>query len=117
MPGAPSRRRWALALVYGFLLTYLGFVLFPLVWLLLSSFKTRADALALPPQIIFIPTFEAYEKLFTAGILMPFGNSMFVAFTNIAKKAFLGVPVVCSRNESGRGESCDASFWVLSTRM
>ena len=117
MPGAPSRRRWALALVYGFLLTYLGFVLFPLVWLLLSSFKTRADALALPPQIIFIPTFEAYEKLFTAGILMPFGNSMFVAFTNIATALVLGVPAAYALARMQGGAKQHLSFWVLSTRM
>ncbi len=114
---ARARRRGALVLVYGFLLTYLVFVLFPVAWLFLSSFKTRAEALSLPPRVIFTPTFEAYEKLLTAGILLPFGNSMFVAFSNILVALLLGVPAAYMLARMQGGAKQNLSFWVLSTRM
>ena len=65
----------------------LVFVLFPLVWLALGSFKTRHDALSLPPRIIFEPTFEAYAKIVAGGFLRAFGNSLTIALTNVVAGA------------------------------
>ena len=43
-----------------------GIVYFiPVIWMLLAAFKTRPDALAVPPKLIFHPTFEHYRSLFT----------------------------------------------------
>lgn len=114
---ARARRRVTTVLVYAFLLGYLVFVLFPLVWLLLSSFKTRQDALALPPRLVFTPTWEAWEKLFTAGILQPFGNSLLVALTNIVVALALAVPAAYTLARMRGPAKEQLSFWVLSTRM
>ena len=38
---------------------------FPVVWMLLAAVKTRPDALAVPPKLIFRPTLEHYRSLFT----------------------------------------------------
>ena len=44
----------------------LGLVYFiPVVWMLLAAIKTRQDALATPPKLIFTPTFEHFRALFT----------------------------------------------------
>lgn len=110
-------RRARAGLLYMFLLTYLTFVLSPLAWLLLSSFKTRPDALALPPRVIFTPTLEAWEKVFTAGILQPFGNGLFVALTNIVVALVLGVPAAYTLARMRGSAKENLSFWVLSTRM
>ena len=71
--GATSARAAAAAvgavLRIAFLAATLVFVLFPLVWLALGSFKTRHDALSLPPRIIFDPTFEAYAKIVAGGFI------------------------------------------------
>jgi ABC-type glycerol-3-phosphate transport system permease component len=114
---ARARRMYAAVLVYGFLVSYLIFVLFPLFWLMISSLKTRQDALALPPRLIFTPTWDAWEKVFTAGILQPFGNSFFVAITNIVIALVLAVPAAyaLARMRGPRKERL--SFWILSTRM
>lgn len=109
--------RWTLIPVYSFLLSYLGFVLLPLFWLILSSFKARPDALAVPPRVFFTPTYEAYEKLFSAGVLKPFANSMFVACTNILMALLLGTPAAYALARMQGPLKHHISFWVLSTRM
>jgi len=37
---------------------------FPVVWMILAAFKSRPDALATPPKLIFTPTLEHYWSLF-----------------------------------------------------
>jgi multiple sugar transport system permease protein len=37
----------------------------PLVWIILTGFKTPADAISYPPKIVFTPTVEGYCNLFT----------------------------------------------------
>lgn len=111
------RWRWGAIIAYAFLGVYLVFVLFPVIWLVLSSFKTRADALALPPQIIFTPTFDAYEKLFTGGILVSFGNSLLVGMTNIVTALVLAIPAGYALARMSGPVKQNLSFWVLSTRM
>jgi ABC-type glycerol-3-phosphate transport system permease component len=114
---ARARRMYAGVLVYGFLISYLIFVLFPLFWLMISSLKTRQDALALPPRLIFAPTWDAWEKVFTAGILQPFGNSFFVAITNIVIALVLAVPAAYALARMRGRRKEQLSFWILSTRM
>lgn len=111
------RWRWGAIIAYAFLGVYLIFVLFPVIWLVLSSFKTRADALALPPQVIFTPTFDAYEKLFTGGILVSFGNSLLVGMTNIVTALVLAIPAGYALARMSGPVKQNLSFWVLSTRM
>lgn len=55
-------------------------VLLPLIWVLLTSFKTRAEAYVIPPKLIFQPTLDNYKALVDK---YPFGryflNSLTVA--------------------------------------
>jgi multiple sugar transport system permease protein len=37
----------------------------PLVWIVLTGFKTPADAISYPPKVVFTPTVEGYCNLFT----------------------------------------------------
>ena len=37
----------------------------PLVWILLTGFKTPSDAVAYPPKVVFEPSLEGYVNLFT----------------------------------------------------
>lgn len=43
------------------------FVLFPLVWVFLMSFKDFRDVIAYPPKFIFEPTFENYTSILFGG--------------------------------------------------
>ncbi len=57
----PLSRRVAGALVIGYALVSM----MPLVWILLTSFKSPSDSIAYPPKVVFEPTVEGYVNLFT----------------------------------------------------
>ncbi len=44
---------------------YALITLLPLVWIVATGFKTSADAIAYPPKVVFEPSLEGYENLFT----------------------------------------------------
>ena len=60
---APSRaaRRVAAVLV----VAYAVITLVPLVWIVLTGFKSPSDAISYPPKLLFEPTLEGYVNLFT----------------------------------------------------
>lgn len=59
-PQASRSRRLASLTVYGLLIAYAVWSLFPVAWVALTSFKTNVQALAIPPQLIFEPTLANY---------------------------------------------------------
>lgn len=59
------------------LLVILAFLLFPLIWMLLTSFKTNMEAYSYPPTFLpKSPSFQAYVNLFTKN------NDFFVYYKN-----------------------------------
>jgi multiple sugar transport system permease protein len=80
-----------------------GLVYFvPVVWMLLAGIKTRQDALAVPPKLIFSPTFEHYRSLFTGftsdgkqvfstGFETYVFNSVFIAGASVLLALALGL--------------------------
>jgi multiple sugar transport system permease protein len=54
----------AQAIVYVCLGLYALWSLFPILWVLLISLKTSAEALVVPPQLIFRPTLANYRQVF-----------------------------------------------------
>ncbi len=48
-----------------FVILYALVSLIPIVWIVLTSFKTPPDAIAYPPKVLFQPTLEGYVNLFT----------------------------------------------------
>ena len=59
----PSRRSRRIAAVLVTL--YALIALIPLLWILLTGFKSPSDSIAYPPKVIFEPTLEGYVNLFT----------------------------------------------------
>jgi len=54
--------RW----VAGFLVALYALVaIVPLVWIILTGFKTPADSISYPPKVVFTPSVEGYCNLFT----------------------------------------------------
>ena len=52
----------------------------PIAWIVMSSFKTRSDILAVPPKFVFSPTLENYEALFSRSeIFVQIGNSILLS--------------------------------------
>lgn len=90
----------------------------PYVWILLTSFKSRLDALADVPVWVFTPTFEHYPEVFlNKGFLPLVWNSVFVATATTALSLLFGVPAayVFARHEFAGKE--DLFFFFLTTRM
>jgi multiple sugar transport system permease protein len=59
----PSATTKSVAGVIVILYTLLSLI--PIVWIVLTSFKSPPDAIAYPPEVVFKPTLEGYVNLFT----------------------------------------------------
>ena len=46
-------------------LVYVVVTLIPLVWIVMTSFKSPPDSISYPPKVVFEPTLEGYCNLFT----------------------------------------------------
>jgi multiple sugar transport system permease protein len=61
---------WAISLIF----------FAPIAWIVLASFKTRSDILAMPPKLIFTPTLENYVDLFNRqSLFLQIGNSILLS--------------------------------------
>jgi len=114
-PGALARRL-ALAAVAGLLLSVWAF---PVLWALLTSFKSERDVLAYPPVWWFEPTLEHYrEVLFGASSILPnLWSSVVVASVTTVGTMLLALPAayaVARLRYPGRRAS---GFYVLATQM
>jgi sorbitol/mannitol transport system permease protein len=79
-PATVGERRWVNT-AFGLLAWVVGLIyFFPVFWMVLSSFKTEADANT-SPKLFFHPTLDRYDEVTkSAGGLLSFGE----AFTNSA---------------------------------
>ena len=86
-PGS-GQRPAATVLRYVLLIGLALLFISPLIFMIVTSFKTRADATAVPPQWIPNPfTTQAYESIFSAQgtpVLRWFANSLIAALANAA---------------------------------
>ncbi len=123
-PRSAYLTRW---FILALLAAYTFYNLGPILWLLVSSFKGRADLFAMPPVWIFDIDTSGYESVFgvgaAAGTASAYGvvdaliNSVVVSSIGTVMAVFLGTLAgyVCSRYDfRGKG---DFLFFVLSTRM
>lgn len=68
--------------------------IFPLIWLLSISLKTEIEAFALPPPLIFTPTFENYKQVFwyNPQLMRDLQNSVVVALSATLLGLAIAVP-------------------------
>ncbi|MCC7024845.1 MAG: carbohydrate ABC transporter permease [Thermomicrobiales bacterium] len=116
---SPRRRhRFGDALWNLLVLLVLVVFLFPIVMILMTSLKSRADALAVPPVWIFAPTFSNYTDVFQK---YPFAaylrNSVVVATCNTALALLIGVPAAYALARFRFRGNNHVQFWILSQRM
>ena len=91
--------RNALKLI-GIAIKYTVFVLmiltwaFPVLWVILTSFKVRTDIFTLPPKIFFNPTVEHYIEAFIRSSDIAFGtfNSIVIATVTTILTLLVAVP-------------------------
>jgi multiple sugar transport system permease protein len=94
--------------------------LFPIVWILMASFKTRVQNFALPPLFVFTPTIENYVDLLRSqnpNFSMNYLNSFIIAITSTVISVALGSMAAYgfSRYTIKGGEFLFG--WILSLRF
>ena len=111
-----AARRVALAAVAGIVLAVWAF---PVVWGLLTSFKSERDVLAYPPVWLFKPTLDNYrEVLFGASSILPNLWSSFVVATLATLLTMLfAVPAAYAMARLRYPGKRGAGFYVLATQM
>ena len=102
------------------LLTYVIalFVFFPILWTVLTAFKSEADAAAIPPVFLFSVTLDNFRAVFDANYFSFFQNTVWLAGGSTLLALLIGLPAAYSLafNPSTKYTPKVLS-WVLSTKM
>ncbi|MDQ3613841.1 MAG: carbohydrate ABC transporter permease [Chloroflexota bacterium] len=92
-------------------------VFFPVFYMVITSFKFEPAAVALPPQLIFNPTFENYATIFNIDFLPFFANSIIASVASTVVVMLLGVPAAYALALHPPKRAKDALFFFISTRF
>lgn len=109
-------RRGVLLLITAFMLVIW---VFPVVWGLLTSFKTERDVLAYPPEVIFEPTLVNYQDVFVGGasIVPNLVSSLVVSGLTTALTMLFAIPAAYAIARLDLPWKRASGFWVLATQM
>ena len=108
-----SRFGWA-ALTY--LVVFL--LIFPVLWMVITAFKTEVSAIAIPPTLFFVPTLSQFALAFNGGFFAYLFNSAVASLISTALALILGIPAAYAMVFQMRKKSADNMlFFVLSTRF
>ncbi len=119
-PVALTRRRVNPAGVGLTTLTYVvAFVFFfPVLWMVLTGFKTEGNAVQLPPSLVFRPTLDNYRvALLDNNYLGYFVNSFVLSAGSTLLAFVLGIPAAYSLGLFPTKRTPRVLSWVLSTKM
>jgi multiple sugar transport system permease protein len=109
-------RQVALYAVAGLLLSVWAF---PVLWALLTSFKTERDVLAYPPVVVFAPTLDNYrEVLFGASSILPnLWSSLVVTGSTTLLTMLIATPAAYALARLRFPGKRSGGFYVLATQM
>ncbi|HEY6539964.1 MAG TPA: hypothetical protein VIZ18_03465, partial [Ktedonobacteraceae bacterium] len=101
-------------------LTYLVvfLLIFPVLWMIITGFKTEVAAIAIPPTLFFVPTLSQFALAFNGGFFAYLFNSAVASLISTALALILGIPAAYAMVFQMRKKSADNMlFFVLSTRF
>src|SRR5262245_59774688 len=101
---------------------------FPVLWIILTAFKSYSDALAVPPSFLFTPTIEnfygVFSRPFSAGTEaqatnfdLYFFNSIFIAGTSVLLALVIGTLAAFGFSRYPLKGNDTYLFIILTTRM
>ena len=92
---------------------------FPVLWALLTSFKSERDVLAYPPVLMFTPTLANYrEVLFCGASILPnLWSSLVVTFWATLLTMLFAVPAAYALARLRYPGKRASGFYVLATQM
>jgi len=99
--------------------TLLSVWIIPVVWGLLTSFKTERDVLAYPPKLIFEPTLANYrEVLFGSASIVPnLMSSLVITAGATIATMLIAIPAAYALARLDLPAKRGSGFYVLATQM
>jgi sorbitol/mannitol transport system permease protein len=98
----------------------IGFVLFfPILWTVLTSFKTEGEAIASPPSFLFFEwTTENYAEVQSrSDYFKHFANSVIISVGSTLIGLAIAIPAAWAMAFSPTKRTKDILMWMLSTKM
>jgi len=93
-------------------------LVFPLIWLVLTSFKTELQAIAVPPRLFFTPTLESFREVnLRSDYLHHAANSVVTSFVSTLIGLAIAAPAAYSMAFFRTRRTRDILMWMLSTKM
>ena len=93
-------------------------VVFPLIWLALTAFKTELQAIAVPPQLFFTPTLESFAEVnLRSDYLLHAKNSVVTSVLSTLLGLAIAAPAAYSMAFFRTKRTRDILMWMLSTKM
>lgn len=90
---------------------------FPVLWMVLTSFKTEADAYSRTPHLVFQPVLTEYSQVFSSGIGPYLVNSLIATVASTLLVLVLAVPAAYALSIRAVGKVRDTLFFFISTKM
>jgi sorbitol/mannitol transport system permease protein len=102
--------------VTGYLVTALTWFLvfvfvFPVLWMIITSFKTEAEAASFPPSLFFDGTLDRYAAVFERGMGLYLLNSLFLSVLSTVVVMGLAIPAAYALSVRPIGKWQDALFF------
>jgi sorbitol/mannitol transport system permease protein len=115
----PRRRKVGAANVWlGVIAWVVGIAFFfPVFWMVLTSFKRETDAYTTTPKILFQPTLEQYEGVFSGGVGPYLVNSVIATVFSTLFVLLLGIPAAFAVSLRPVKKTQDVLFFFISTKM
>ena len=91
---------------------------FPILWMVLTSFKGEVAAIAVPPQVLFTPTLESYIEVQARADYLHFAiNSLVVSLGGTLLALAFAVPAAYAMAFHPTKRTRGTLLWMLSTKM
>ncbi|BER92647.1 carbohydrate ABC transporter permease [Atrimonas thermophila] len=105
--------------IYALLSIFLMVVWFPLVWVILTSIRSRSETLAYPPVWFFKPTMEGfiYNISASSDFLKALFNSVYVAGFSTIMVLILAIPAAYALARFRFPGKENIGFYIISTKM
>jgi sorbitol/mannitol transport system permease protein len=90
---------------------------FPVLWMVLTAFKSENAAYTDPPTLFFTPTLEQFRAVFDAGIGVYLANSLAATVVSTILVLVLGTPAAFAVSLRPVEKTQDVLFFFISTKM
>lgn len=91
---------------------------FPILWMVMTSFKTELQAIAVPPKFVWEPTLENFAIVQERSDYLKFAwNSVVTSFGATILALIIAVPAAYSMAFFPSKRTKDILLWMLSTKM